>query len=100
MVSREQSTGIVAAQIDLAVWSGPDCYLFYEIETYNSLRVAMGQLMEYCYFMDRCVAERLVIVSDHKPEPDAMRYLENIRERTGLPMYYAYFDVKSGELVE
>lgn len=63
------------------------------------IRVALGQLLEYAYFPEGCRAGRLVIVSYHEPEPVAMQYLENLRVRTGLPVYYGYFDLEEEKLV-
>ena len=102
-VAHEQPTGAGGARIDLAVRLAPDQLVFYEIKTYPSLmagiRVALGQLLEYAYFPEGCRADQLVIVSYHKPEPAAMQYLENLRVRTGLPVYYGYFDLEEATLV-
>ncbi len=103
-VSHEQPTGSGGSRIDLAVQLAANEYVFYEIKTFNSLmiciRLAMGQLLEYAFFPTGRQASRLVIVSYHRPEQSALDYLENIRQQTGLPVYYGYFDLESGELVE
>ena len=101
-VANEQGTGVGGSRIDLAVRNGPGDYTFYEIKTFNSLmiciRVAIGQLMEYAFYPEGSQADRLVIVSYHRPEKSALLYLENIRQRTGLSVYYGYFDLESGDL--
>ncbi len=101
-VASEQPTGAGGSRIDLVVRTGPNEYTFYEIKTFNSLmiciRTAIGQLMEYAFFPTGCQASQLVIVSHHRPEESALRYLENLRDRTGLPIYYGYFNLASGQL--
>lgn len=101
-VAYEQPTGVGGTRIDLAVQLDSNNHTFYEIKTFNSLmiciRTAMGQLLEYAFATADCPVKRLIIVSYHRREAAAMRYLERIRERTGLPVYYGYFDLETGQL--
>ncbi len=99
-VSWEQPIDGGGARIDLAVKTGVDAYDFYEVKTYPALmsgiRVALGQLLEYAYFPKGCRAERLIIVSYHEPEQQVQQYLDNLRKRTGLQVFYAWFDLETG----
>ncbi|MBW8374227.1 hypothetical protein [Stenotrophomonas sp.] len=77
---------------------------FYEIKTAASvkasIRQAIPQLLEYAYWPDSCRAEKLIIVSQLPITENAKKYLQELRGRFGLPIYYQQFDLKSNALTE
>lgn len=81
-------------KIDMVVSLKNGKCILYEIKTFNSLkrciREAIGQLLEYAFYPDQQIAEKLVIVSDRKEDKATMEYLLHLRKLTGLEIYYEY----------
>lgn len=79
-------------------------HIFYEIKTYNSLltslRVAFGQLFEYCFYPDKVNAEKLYLVSDLPPKPKFRKYIANLNNKINIPFGYIHFDLEKEEIVE
>lgn len=101
-VSQENSTGTGGTRIDMVVKSSSG-YIFYEIKTYPCIkaciREAIGQLLEYAYWPEYDLAEKLVIVSQRlEDNSSAYAYMRHIRKLTKLPIYYQYFDLESSTL--
>lgn len=76
---------------------------FYEIKTSKSVRTsvrqAIPQLLEYAYWPTEQRAGELVIVS-HRPSTElSTRYLEFLRQRFGIPIFYRQFDLEKDALV-
>lgn len=99
----ENPTGIGRNKIDLVVERASEC-IFYEIKTFHSLktcfREAIGQLFEYSYYPDRVNANKLIIVSYHKPNEVHVEYLKHLRKITGLKIYYQQINLKNKSLSE
>lgn len=78
--------------IDLVVKTATFCW-FYEIKVATSLkacfRQSIPQLLEYAYWReDAAVADRLYIAATFKLTLDAAAFLELLRTRFCLPVYY------------
>lgn len=78
--------------IDLVVKTATFCW-FYEIKVARSLkacfRQSIPQLLEYAYWRDdTAVADRLYIATTFMLTPDAAAFLELLRTRFCLPLYY------------
>ncbi|WP_207494528.1 hypothetical protein [Aridibaculum aurantiacum] len=90
------------SRIDIVVKKGSG-YTFYEIKTYADVRVsireAIGQIMEYCFYTKANRADELIIVT---PKParteDAIAYMCHLRQVTKLNLYYQYFDLSTNTL--
>ena len=64
---------------------------FFEIKTSTPLRCireALGQIMEYAYYPTTDKASRLIVVGEDLPDNETQSYLEHIREKFDLPLYY------------
>lgn len=90
-VSTENDTGY-RTKIDVVVKDG-EFYDFYEIKVADSLklciRLATSQLLEYAYWrVNTNLVRHLYIVSEYEIDADAEKYLEFLRERFDLPIYY------------
>lgn len=101
-VSAEQAPGYQGASIDVVLEDAGE-YIFYEIKTATSVRLcireALSQLQEYAYWPGEIErAKRLVIVAMNPTTQDADDYLQYLREKFGLPIYYQQFDLERGEL--
>jgi hypothetical protein len=74
-------------------------YIFYEIKTYGSIqsciREAIGQLMEYAYWTNNERAHKLIIVSLNPSTSSSSIYMEHIREKFGIPIFYQQYDLQN-----
>ncbi|MBC5774330.1 hypothetical protein H8S95_09685 [Pontibacter sp. KCTC 32443] len=100
-VHPEHPSGIGSNRIDIVVKEGSEC-IFYEIKTHNALRVCIregfGQIMEYSYYADSNNAKELIIVSHHAADANVATYLQHLRARFDIPLYYQHFDLESNIL--
>ncbi|SNC77640.1 hypothetical protein SAMN06265337_4239 [Hymenobacter gelipurpurascens] len=94
-VTQEHPGGYNSTSIDIVVNTGSGL-TFYEIKTYPSVRVsireALGQIMEYCYFHNKVKASTLVIVTHQDINLKTKQYLQHLRTTLKLPIYYQYFN--------
>lgn len=101
-VQTELPTGNGTA-IDVGLRLG-DRYWFYEIKTSLSARIcireALGQLLEYAFWPRSQEPERLVVIGEPVLDKEAMLYLEQLRKRFDIPIFYQQFDMSSLTLVE
>jgi hypothetical protein len=93
----------VGTSIDVALSHSGSDITFYEVKTYPnvkmSIREAFGQLMEYAYFPDRELANRLVIVSHASLGEQEKEYLQTLGNKFSIPLAYMQFDHESGKVV-
>ncbi len=79
-------------------------YVLYEIKTFpsvrNSIRSALGQILEYAFWEPNKIIEELIIVSYLSPSIDARNYLKLLRSKYKLPIYYQTFDKDNNILSE
>lgn len=89
-VGTELQSG-VGTSVDLVVRREGE-YWFYEIKTALSpracLRQALGQLLEYAFWPGAQEATRLVVVGEFPLDDEGAKYLNTLRERFSLPLYY------------
>lgn len=99
-VGTEINTGL-GNRVDLVVKNN-NSFIFYEIKTGSSalkcIREAFGQLMEYSNFNNNAEIENLIVVSPNKLNSEVKVYLEKIRIKYSIPIYYQYFDMESKKL--
>ncbi len=77
-------------------------YIFYEFKTSGSLREiireALSQLMEYSYYPLNNNAKKLIIVSTNPINPECQEYLNHLRKKFTIPVYYQRYDEKKKSL--
>lgn len=87
--------------VDIVVRQGADIF-YYEIKTATTakycIRLALGQLLEYSHWTNHERAKKLVVVGPVFLPQDAKKYLEYLRERYALPIYYCYYDLSNNKL--
>lgn len=80
-----------------------DSYIIYEVKSYNSLltslRVAVGQLLEYSLFPGNSVATKLVLVSDILPSSVFRSYLVQLNQHLMVQINYICFDPQEMKIV-
>lgn len=76
--------------------------VFYEIKTENdikkNIRSAISQLLEYAYWNKVQGVEKLVIIGPNTPTSKAIEYLETLRTKFNMPIYYQYYNVAESVL--
>lgn len=81
---------------DVMVKRGPDFYDLYEVKSYASLmtsiRVALGQLIEYALSNTGFKVNRLILVSDIQPTEEISTYLEEVN--AGLDLDFSYLQIE------
>lgn len=77
-------------------------FTFYEVKAARTvkscLRAALGQLLEYAYWPSADRASELIIVGEGAMDPDSAQYLQLLRDRFALPVWYRRIDVEGGVL--
>ena len=74
---------------------------FYEIKTApakSSIRQAIGQVMEYAYYPDTKMADKLIIVAPEAADEYDRLYLHHLRERFGIPVWFRHYSFLTKEL--
>lgn len=98
----EHDTGF-GTSIDMVAEHKGEIY-FYEIKTYGHVkacvREALGQLVEYAYYPDKKLADKLFIVSQHKADAASKKYIEHVRKALNLPLHYIGFDYEKNEIID
>lgn len=99
-VSCEQDTGF-GTKVDVAVKSASG-FTFYELKTANTskqcIREALSQLLEYAYYPSEARASRLVVVGPVDLSKESRKYMENLRSKFSLPLYYRKYDLEAKKL--
>lgn len=99
-VSVEQR--IPRRSVDLAVRRGKELW-YYEVKAApsarQSIREALGQLLEYAYWPRTKEADQLFVVGEEAPTADSKRYISVLRKRFHIPVEYQQFDLSIGKLV-
>ncbi|MBU1862853.1 MAG: hypothetical protein KKH94_04210 [Candidatus Omnitrophica bacterium] len=94
---------IEKGRIDIQARTKDGKWHYFEIKTDNPkmcIRTALGQVMEYAYFPDKERADKLIIVGYAKPDEEAIRYLQYVRDRFSIPVTYRALDMVSDSLSE
>ena len=88
-------------QVDVAV-EMTGGFLFCEIKVASHVRAAMrqaiGQLLEYAHWPDKCRAKKWWILSEANPSPADTAYIRSLRTQYGLPLFYRRIDVEAATL--
>jgi hypothetical protein len=76
--------------------------IFYEIKTENdiksNIRSALSQLLEYAYWNKIEGVEQLIIIGPNIPTSMAIEYLDTLRNKFNLPIFYQYYDIDKVDL--
>lgn len=94
-VGTEVDTGL-GSQVDIVVKEKNGSFVFYEIKTSYSVRLcireALSQLLEYAYYPDNSNSDKLIIVSPNPITVDAIPYLNKLRNKFNIPIFYQRYD--------
>jgi len=103
-VRPEHSAGYGDNRIDIVVKTAKGL-IFYEIKTYpsirNSIRQALGQILEYAMWTEEKRAEEMIIVTQPNQEmSEVATYMNHLRKQFNIPIFYQSFDVETNLLSE
>lgn len=76
---------------------------YFEVKTFNakqSIREALGQILEYAHYPQKNNADKLFIVGLGKPTARDKEYIEFLRQTYNLPLWYRWYDEKKNNLSE
>ena len=97
----EVATGF-GTSIDLVVRLNGENDIFYEVKVNSSarkaIREALGQLLEYSLYIDKMISSKMIVIGVHKPTEKELKYLNFLRTKTGLPLFYQFFSLELNEL--
>ncbi|GKX31353.1 hypothetical protein SH1V18_38330 [Vallitalea longa] len=99
--SNNKSVTSEVDKVDITVKTITGETIFYELKTCdvkNAIRLAIGQLLEYCHYPDKNKADKLVIVTKYKPSRIIISYIQHIRHIYKIPIYYQQFDMNEKHL--
>src|SRR5574344_34445 len=92
----------IGTQIDIVVQITNEKYILYEIKSYPSIREnirqALSQLLEYANYGEELNIDKLVIVSQEEVDALSEQYLNLIRNKYYIPIYYQQVNLQTGEL--
>lgn len=96
IISPECLIGGLAGRIDIARKTKDGAIILYEIKTYPkaiiSIRMALGQLLEYSFYPDRKLSKEFYIVSHVAARKADLQYLKHIGEMIGIKIDYLHFN--------
>jgi hypothetical protein len=87
--------------VDIAVKTVAGEKIFYELKTSDvriALRLAIGQLLEYCHYSNKTKADKMIIVTKYAPSNDDIIYIKRLRTLYKIPIYYQQFDIDKKQL--
>ena len=88
--------------VDISCMNPDGEIVFFELKTAQTvkyaIREAIGQLLEYRHYPDERKADKLIIVTESKPNEKDVQYLKELRLTYNLPVYYQQFDMKDKNL--
>ena len=75
---------------------------FYEVKVASTIRscvrAALGQLIEYCHWPLADRAIEMIVVGEAELDSDGRAYLDLLRQRFGLPLWYRRIDIENDVL--
>ncbi|MCY1532912.1 hypothetical protein D9M68_682090 [compost metagenome] len=77
-------------------------FIFYELKVYNSprqsIREAIGQLLDYCYFPNVRQAQELVLVTNKPPDQETQQYLQTLNQILEVKFSYIHFSLEKAQI--
>jgi hypothetical protein len=102
-VYKEATKRADRSRIDVLRITAEGRHIFYEIKTYpsviHSIRVAVGQLLEYAFYPEQELSSEYVIVTHLPAIPLELRYLAHLSRRLGCQFDYMHFDWKAKQII-
>jgi len=85
------------SRVDLVGQKEDDSFIFFEVKSYpavlQSIRVAVGQLLEYSLYPNQHLSSEFYIVTHLPAKPLELSFLRHLSLRTGMKFGYIHFDL-------
>lgn len=92
---------IEKGHVDIKAITNDGRWDYFEVKTYSakeSIRLALGQILEYVHYPNTKKAETMYIVGIEAPDEKDVQYLELLRNKYKLPVWYRWFSVSDNTL--
>ncbi len=103
-ITKEALITGINRRIDIFQQTQNNLSIIYEIKSYNciktSLRVALGQMLEYAYFPNRKEPIKLVLVTHRAISDDIKKYVNNLNSLHKLDLGVIYFDNELKKIID
>jgi hypothetical protein len=104
ILKKEARITILNCSIDIYQEKETGLKIIYEIKTYfdlrYSIRMALGQLLEYGYYPNRNENYKLIIVSNKYIRKDAKQYIDNLKTMFNMDIGLINFDCENIKIEE
>lgn len=91
------------AHVDVKAMTTNGIWHYFEIKTYpakETIREALGQILEYSHYPNKNRAEKLFIVGPSEPDEKDDQYMKFLRSKYNLPIWYRWYDPNENQLHE
>ncbi len=96
--------GSVKQKIDIkGLLKNSEEWHYFEVKTYSakrSIREALGQILEYAHYPNNDRAQKMFIIGPEKPDEKDCKYMELIREKYGIPVWFRWYSFEENKLYE
>lgn len=96
--------GVADQRIDIKGFSKKEKeWHFFEVKTVSakrSIREALGQILEYAHYPNENRAKRFFIVGPEPPDENDKAYMQLLRKRYNLPIWFRWYSLKENKLHE
>ena len=104
-IELEKKQSVLSEQrVDIIAFSNKDKeWHFFEIKTLSakrSIREALGQILEYAHYPNNIRANKLYIIGPEPPDKNDKAYMQFLRKRYSLPIWYRWYSFKDHKLDE
>lgn len=87
--------------VDIKAITTAGIWHYFELKTYSakdSIREALGQILEYVHYPHATKAEKMFIIGTGEPLEKDAQYLDLLRERYKIPVWYRWYSVNDNTL--
>lgn len=87
--------------VDIKAFTTDGIKHFFELKTYGakeSIREAMGQILEYTHYPNMNRAERMFIIGPNAPGEKDIQYLNLLRTKYSIPIWYRWYSEEDNTL--
>ena len=89
--------------VDIKAFTTDGIKHFFELKTYSakeSIREALGQILEYTHYPNMTRASKMFIIGPEAPDEKDIQYLELLRDKYKLPVWFRWYSVEDNMLHE
>ena len=87
--------------VDIKAFTTDGTKHFFEVKTFDakqSIREALGQILEYSHYPTMTRAEKLFIIGPEKPDEKDVLYMKLLRDKYHLPVWFRWYSQEDNQL--